>query len=1641
MAGNHEGYSLGIDVDFGQLEKANKATGALYQSLAKVNQRFSGMHVPDKLPNQINHVSAVTASYIQRLESEGKTYQANQERVKGYHGAVNQLIEKEKGLETQLTRIAEKSGTTSAAYQRQQVRINQNATEMNKFKGAIEATNSEMRKANPTFLDRIKTKLDSTNKSAEKTHSIFKSVFSAAILSNAVTSGFTLVKGKIVELASAAHKYNLAQQTMNATWLTLTGNAGKGRLMVKQVNDLAAAAQNSTEMVDNLSQKFYSINKDSTQTGKLVKSVLTLQDAFGKSDSEVENFGTQFGQMMANGKVSAQDMMSFVNAFPVLRVRLLDTMRVQTNNHKLTMRQMNELMSKGKISSKTMIGVVESTAHHYRNATDNFSKTIPGMVRTVKSQMPRLTAEFDKPFTKIENPIIKQVSSWVTSKETDKTFGRLGKTVSDGLNKAIAGMSTGHTGKSTSLTHTINKSIDSAGNAIGKGFSWISAHGKDITTFGKSVFSITKTIGKEVWRDFSHIFVDVGKTFGLIGTDAEKHGGALHAVTEGFDNLAKNKTALKVVSDAIVAIYAVKATKAIATPFVSIASHGYKASKYVWSFAKGLKGIESADGLDNVSTSFLKSGNSFRKTGEKLGNFFKGGFKSQIKGLFGVGDGAGKLNGAMQSVRSAGGFKQLTTAGKIGTSVAGAGIAIDVGTSFLSAYKNRHSADKRSEDIGQGIGAGIGGGIGLWFGGPAGALIGSQIGKVLGRWGGQGVNKFTKGWQANKPPKNFWSLENLGWSAHDMAKKTGKAAVYAVGNIKKGWRESKPPKKFWSLETLGWVGHKIWNHTTYQTAIHGVGALQKGWTAKKPPKKFWSLENLGWSAKSMFGGFRSAVKNAIKWFKDQWQGLSKWFNQRKNGFNKWVGNIADNVKTFFGSSKKGSTKKAHANGGQIGTNHNALVGEGGPELAYKVNGKHARILGANGPEFANVKTGERILNAQDTRKVMQGGLGTGTVLRGYATGTGSLGSVAKSTKATWSKITSETGKQTKKTRLQSISDYTNMRKGVHKQMDSLHDGTISLAKSTSKGFGKAIGKLKDYAKDSMKDTIEQINHGIGGIDKVLSQFGGNASVIKPVKFAAGSNGQLANNTLAMVNDAETGPRQEAVIKRSGDIWLPHGDKRVIPLGKGDAVLNGTQTQYLAYSWGLPHFAKGSGVSTSLLKKIASRGAANPAKSFRDMFTKNLNSSKVNLTAGTVDLAKNSGNQFGIPWMNAMWTVIGNAIGDGNGHGGTRESFLKYAEENFSGVRYVMGVASKVASDCSGMVMQALRHFNVNIGRSTVDMQHSGGTEYLGKSLSKTVPGDLVIFGHGSGAAGHVGIIKNPRTGTMFNETPPSARVSRISDDTSMGYGFYRVKGLHDATSKSSNGKPSARLMSLAKSQLGASAIKWIKDKLGDEGTLGGNIGGEGVKRWAGTVKRILGLLHLPTSSSMVDRVLRQIQTESGGNPKAIQPGADPDGDGSGPAMGLMQTKKGTFNAFKRKGAGNILNGPDNIYAGLNYAKHRYGSDLSALGNGHGYAKGGTPPVGDSVLVGENGPEIAKFKNPVHVYSHEQSKKLGLDQLLNKTKVKMPKSAGVAPNITININGNISSERDAKKYANIIDQRIRQVFETIGFDFGADTSAY
>ena len=57
------------------------------------------------------------------------------------------------------------------------------------------------------------------------------------------------------------------------------------------------------------------------------------------------------------------------------------------------------------------------------------------------------------------------------------------------------------------------------------------------------------------------------------------------------------------------------------------------------------------------------------------------------------------------------------------------------------------------------------------------------------------------------------------------------------------------------------------------------------------------------------------------------------------------------------------------------------------------------------------------------------------------------------------------------------------------------------------------------------------------------------------------------------------------------------------------------------------------------------------------------------------------------------------------------------------------------------------------------------------------------------------------------------------------------------------------------------------------------------------------------------------------------------------------------------------------------------------------------------------------------------------------KKRVRTGASSAPKVTININGPIGSVSDAKKVAEMIEEKLIETFEKIGADFGTDLSIY
>ena len=231
--------------------------------------------------------------------------------------------------------------------------------------------------------------------------------------------------------------------------------------------------------------------------------------------------------------------------------------------------------------------------------------------------------------------------------------------------------------------------------------------------------------------------------------------------------------------------------------------------------------------------------------------------------------------------------------------------------------------------------------------------------------------------------------------------------------------------------------------------------------------------------------------------------------------------------------------------------------------------------------------------------------------------------------------------------------------------------------------------------------------------------------------------------------------------------------------------------------------------------------------------------------------------------------------------------------------------------------------------------------------------------------------------------------------------------------------------------------------------------GEGVTRWTDTVKQALAMNNLQATDDSVSRVLKQMDTESSGNEKALQGGYEDINTGTpipsdvyggvcpwekecgdtNIGHGLMQTIVTTFAAHKHPGHENAMNGYDNLLASISYMKDRYNfpNDNGRIGNGEGYATGGITNKKQLAWLSENDHKeiiIPEGASPYAKYLTDEAVKMTYGNDVSITK----KTAGT-PTPTV-----VESKEAPKetRTTNVLDNT--QVVETLkwGFNMMSET---
>lgn len=139
-------------------------------------------------------------------------------------------------------------------------------------------------------------------------------------------------------------------------------------------------------------------------------------------------------------------------------------------------------------------------------------------------------------------------------------------------------------------------------------------------------------------------------------------------------------------------------------------------------------------------------------------------------------------------------------------------------------------------------------------------------------------------------------------------------------------------------------------------------------------------------------------------------------------------------------------------------------------------------------------------------------------------------------------------------------------------------------------------------------------------------------------------------------------------------------------------------------------------------------------------------------------------------------------------------------------------------------------------------------------------------------------------------------------------------------------------------KVGANWFKKELQKLEDALTPS-NPSGSSVERWRPYIEKAFKELHVTATEGKINKLLRQIKTESGGNPLAWQ-GIHDRNSGGNEARGLLQFAGSTWAADALPGHKDWRNGYDEILAAIAVLERGGEGGWGNVGNGHGWANGG-----------------------------------------------------------------------------------------------------
>ncbi|MBF9288867.1 peptidoglycan DD-metalloendopeptidase family protein [Staphylococcus haemolyticus] len=598
------------------------------------------------------------------------------------------------------------------------------------------------------------------------------------------------------------------------------------------------------------------------------------------------------------------------------------------------------------------------------------------------------------------------------------------------------------------------------------------------------------------------------------------------------------------------------------------------------------------------------------------------------------------------------------------------------------------------------------------------------------------------------------------------------------------------------------------------------------------------------------------------------------------------------------------------------------------------------------------------------------------------------------------------------------------------------------------GLKNIIGKIKGHITGMVSAVKKSLNSLIGAVNWVGGKLGVDSKIPKLSTGTEGvssqsfvSNGAINQPTLATVNDKGKGNgtgvngHQELIQRSNGSIYAPQGRDVIVPLNKGDRVINGKTTQKLQNQGFIPKFSRGTDSGEDVRKRML-RDAKKRKKHNHPTFDAGEMMGQGGFGAGGAGGAAKE-----------AWKYVTDKTKDiGSGAKHTVKSLSDGAKKMINTTKGALGAAGTWAKEKAGDLLQyvgspgklvnkVLKEFGVDfsmVNGEIPKMLWDAMWKQLKEGVKSLFGGWLDDASEGDGDGRYIKYLNNittryspngPPPGYPFNWAHPGIDLPYIYEkvqtplegkvetrNTASGFGHHIIvrakpydayfghlskwlvkNGQHvkpgDTIGISGNtGSSSGPHLHYEMNKHGFGSmtghsidpVKWLKSHNGSKGGVS-----KSASAWKPDIRRAAKAIGVRVSNADVNDVARLIQTESGGNAGVTQQIQDVNSGGN-EAQGLLQYTPRSFNSYAIRGHKNIKNGYDQLLAffnntdwraNLSYWKRRMASGLTGwgpTGRRKKYATGTNNARKGYATVFEKGGEIMNLRGGEQIIPNDVS---------------------------------------------------------------------